>query len=737
MRAAYYDDLSGTEGYRDALRPNPRLDELIASVEPYLTFSLRPYQREALAALDYALSLPGDDPLKRALYENTSGFECPYYGFEMATGSGKTLLMAAAILYLHARHGVKHFLVMTPPSKTIYHKTISEFTVSSHKCLLAPGSGVSFNLVTGENYTGAEVDYDAHADFDVFVFNVSKYFQTSKQEKSVDKPWEGSIWRDAGGNLISLREHLRGLDDLVVITDEAHHFQRFTKDGRETTRGSKNSAGDVILDLRPGFVLEFTATMLRDHPRRRLEKAIYRYPLDRYIADGYGKRVRAWGVPLASLDLEGGEGGDAVTGADQYLIVVAMLVHAVKRVALGYRRGDPPPDGTPSGFKPILLVRARSRLNIENVYQFITGLPDREEFVKGVWGDLRRGRELPVVALLGNLTWEDVWSQVTGASENAFFIHYKNRNDPRVAWQFSTVEDNAVEVVVQQEVATEGWNVDNVYTILILSHSSRKVQTYVKQLIGRGLRLFKARREHDELPDASFPAQTEILHVVCDQGSQFKSFVSSIRQVRAQLGLGEEQFRVELPHSPGGPVPEPSRIRPNPLEDFLEAGEEESGRDLSLQALVKALEPASLNLDEVCEKLFLPGGDPGGKRVLRFNPTSASAGVELNLFGPGPRADGQPTTPATPELRPFSLSPDEVELVVDELIGRCAVLPWCESVREPLRHAVREVCSGAGGGVWLSGATDQRARDAAAREVQVTLIDELSRIINKLARRFE
>src|SRR3989344_8142252 len=81
--------------------------------------------------------------------------EFPSFTFALATGVGKTRLMAAMIAYLYYTKGLKDFFILTP-GETIYTKTIDNFTPSSKKYVL---DGLTdfplFNLITGENYTYA------------------------------------------------------------------------------------------------------------------------------------------------------------------------------------------------------------------------------------------------------------------------------------------------------------------------------------------------------------------------------------------------------------------------------------------------------------------------------------------------------------------------------------------------------------------------------------------------------
>lgn len=110
---------------------------------------LRYYQMEALYILDYLTSASVDKDLKKELLESLEGsHKIPFLGIEMATGSGKTLLMGAAMYYLNQRHGIQNFLIITPASTDIYQKSVRNFSLKTKDSVWSR----DFNLVTGDNY---------------------------------------------------------------------------------------------------------------------------------------------------------------------------------------------------------------------------------------------------------------------------------------------------------------------------------------------------------------------------------------------------------------------------------------------------------------------------------------------------------------------------------------------------------------------------------------------------------
>lgn len=184
---------------------------------------------------------------------------------DLATGVGKTYLAAALVEYLAAR-GVRNVLIVTPGT-TIQSKTLDNFTPGRPK--FVPGAEYQPLLITSENYSRGQVG-DALHNGDVlklFVFNVQQLIRptakTSRKTREDDEFIGGPLY-----------DHLRTVDDLVVIADEHHVY-----------RTNAKSFGSAIRDLRPRALIGLTATP--DEADR--DKVIFSYSLAEAIADGLVK----------------------------------------------------------------------------------------------------------------------------------------------------------------------------------------------------------------------------------------------------------------------------------------------------------------------------------------------------------------------------------------------------------------------------------------------------------------
>jgi len=507
----YYEKLMQDMTYKGQITDKDK--SFIKEIEKVLNFSkFRYYQKEAMNVFDFFYNQGDDYYFKKQLKD--PGEDIPYYGFEMATGSGKTYLIGAKIAYLKSK-GIKNFLILTP-NTTIYHKTIKNFDVNNKKCIFTSNLNFKYNLITGEDYTGRSNSYDPNIDTNIFVFNIQKFFDRVKGEKGesalkIKKAWEQGALKDDDGNVISLYDFLVN-KELAIITDEAHHYQQ-------------KKSSEVIKDLKPSCVLEFTATAIEDDVWRKKQKIIYKYSVNKYINDGFGKKIRAFGHDTPDLEkIDKKE----ISKADKEKIIISLLIHQIKKKAL-------------KNLKPILVIRARDLTeHADKVLKFITEeLPYEDSLIEEVFEQLNVDEKYDIIHLIKEHipSIDQFKNELKKLKERS--ISYHNNSTAEENQKLENIEDNDVEVVVQVKKLEEGWNVDTVYTILILNYGQSEIKTYVKQLIGRGLRLPNEKRLNPKEP---LPEQTEILHVVCEKGNNFSAF---IEQIKKDMELTGESLEAE------------------------------------------------------------------------------------------------------------------------------------------------------------------------------------------------
>lgn len=194
----------------------------------------------------------------------------------LATGAGKTYVMAAFIEYLR-RQGHPHVMVVTP-TKVVQDKTVLDFSEGSHRYI--GGFDIPPRLVTPGDVSNLRVN-DLAPDLFVgegastlYVFNVHQLFPPKEGGKNVATGEEAArrkTWKfqeDSG----ALAQRLIDTEDLVIIADESHLFGATAKTFRKS-----------LIALKPAVTVGLTASPDED------DDIVYRYPLWRAIQDGYVK----------------------------------------------------------------------------------------------------------------------------------------------------------------------------------------------------------------------------------------------------------------------------------------------------------------------------------------------------------------------------------------------------------------------------------------------------------------
>ena len=656
---SFYERLKEDETYKKVLQ---QLDKaFINEIGKYMAHAFRDYQKQALAVFDFFQKAQRDQYVfKDELYEREfADGRIPFYGFEMATGSGKTLLIGALILYLHKERGYKNFLIITPGT-TIYDKTIGNFDMmNSSKRVFSSIMDIKYNVVTGDNFTDKSSNYEGDADFNVFIFNIQKFFDRETGTLRVDKEWEESFWRDKLGNTISFREYLKN-EKLVIITDEAHHYQKF-----RVGRGRKSS-GDIILALEPELISEFTATAITEEEMesRRAQKIIYNYPINDFITDGYGKKVRAYGYSGSPHRAETAD----VTEDDKKKFLVAFMIHLLKKKAL-----------EEVDFKPILLIRAREILHANNLLEWIQDdLPSETDLIENTYTEFIRGEKFEITELIrGYVSLKEFKAEIAKLTDKSFVYHSDNEGEDDVKEKVNTIETNDQEVLIQIKKLEEGWDIKNPYTILILSVSGGTIKTYVKQLIGRGVRLFRDRRKYDDIT-GFLAKQQELLHVVCEKGSNFEEFIEVVRK---ELGLSQYSLDTEKVEEEYTNRTIAKFGRYNELE--LPLLKISSDYSLTPEELLGSISYDSLQLDAFIEKNTISQeGEPFWKWDEReIGIEKVVAGREIDL------SRGE----ADYEKEPLSLQPFEIQRIVAQIISSQTLLPSHPSVKSKLSDVIKKI----------------------------------------------
>ena len=381
-----------------------------------------------------------------AMYPTCSDFEREFLSltFALATGVGKTRLMGAFIAYLYTQHGIRNFFVVAP-NTTIYEKLKKDLSDNNSLKYVFRGLGCFSALpyiVTDDDYREKRISL-FESDIHIFVYNIDKFNKEDANMKRVNELIGDSFY-----------QYLSSLPDLVLIMDESHHY-----------RAEKGA--QALNELHPLLGLELTATPLVAKGAKQVpfKNVVYEYPLSRAIEDGYTRTPFA--VTRSDIDFYN-FGNEAL---DKLMLTDGITCHEnAKRKLELYAANNSTPDKPVRVVKPFMLVVCKDTAHAAWVESYVRS----DEFRNGAY------RNKTIV----------VHSKQKGAESEANTRLLLGVESP----------DNPVEIVIHVNMLKEGWDVNNLYTIVPLRTAASKILR--EQMVGRGLRLPYGERTGDRDVDA-------------------------------------------------------------------------------------------------------------------------------------------------------------------------------------------------------------------------------------------
>lgn len=401
--------------------------------------SLRTPQEEALSYLD-AISTHCDyrkddkETVEAAASEYSENnrkvrtkFDFPSFCYNMATGIGKTRLMGACIYYLYKTKGYKHFFILAP-GNTIYDKLRKESN-PAHPKYIFKGLEAEMGrprVWDGENYDQYPVKYEQGS---LFVDHTSEIqlfiFNIGKIFNSkTDTQFNFHKFKETLG--ASFADVLAQFDDLVICMDEAHHYY-----APASMKG--------INYLKPILGLEFTATP------KSPSNVIYSYDVARGAAEGYLKIP----VVMGRSNIAGYSQDDI----EEMKIRDGLTLHEHSKSVLREYCANNDLDYV----KPIVLIACKDTDHAKKIRALI----DSDDFMHGKY----KGKVI------------EIHSKQTGE---------ESEENVRLLLSIESAA-NPIEIVLHVYKLKEGWDVNNLFTIIPLN--AAKSDILAMQTIGRGLRL--------------------------------------------------------------------------------------------------------------------------------------------------------------------------------------------------------------------------------------------------------
>jgi type III restriction enzyme len=482
-------------------------DAIEANLNP--KFAIRPYQKKALQLLD----LYTEEYLIRNL-----GIR--QLLFHMATGSGKTLIMAGAILNLY-RLGFRNFLFFVD-STSIINKTRDNFlNKSSSKHLFS--SSIS---IDGQPVQIQEVDNFQASNPDAIniVFTTIQGLHTQ-----IRNPRENALTID----------DFRGFD-IVLISDEAHHINADTRQHASQQEidvlesPSWENTVESIFNANPqNILLEFTATMDFDNAGiadKYIPRLIFDYPLREFRMDGYSKEVTVLQTETEIMSRALG----AIVLSQWRRKIFADNRLSIKPVVLFKARTIKESEAFQQEFQDCLrTLSAETLLNLKNASEGI--LTAAFEYLEN------SGTSLETFAM----EIQEDFSQEKQLSVNSKSATENNQ----IILNSLEDRDNEFRAIFAVDMLNEGWDVLNLFDIVRLydtrdakANKVGKTTMSEAQLIGRGARYFPFKTQDDqEIDKRKFDSDIENPLRLCESlvyhSAYNPRYIQELNSALREIGL--------------------------------------------------------------------------------------------------------------------------------------------------------------------------------------------------------
>lgn len=484
---------------------------ITTNVSPQL--AIRPYQEEAIR---YTIHL----------LEHTDHFKDKpiHLLYHMATGSGKTYMMAALILYFYKK-GYRNFLFFTNQN-AIIDKTIQNLSNKNFSKYL-----FNQNL----SIEGQRVE----------VKRIDSLKNTSSRGINLMFSTINQIHKD----LTTLKEDGLTLKDfqrqpLILLSDESHHFNASTKkDGELNEETWEYTINKMLNAHEQNVLLEFTATcdLKNKHiVNKYCDKLIYNYPLLKFRADGYTKDFFSIQSTLEPM-----------------LMVLQTMLLSQYRLKLFEKHGI-------ANSKPVILLNSRNTTENKEFYDAFNSflkttlaphlIDDLKAEATGVFKKMFDFFEV------NNLTSQLLVDELKFAfsPEHLLLLDSKQKDKEAKIQMVNDLENpaNPIRMVFSVSMLNEGWDVLNLFDIVRLYQTKsnpKKISSSTisdAQLIGRGVRYFPFainedqdlfKRKYDENLDHELRI-CETFYYHCQQDSRY---ILELRNALKETGFGEESSEKE------------------------------------------------------------------------------------------------------------------------------------------------------------------------------------------------
>ena len=495
-------------------------EELPDYITQNLRYPLRSYQQEALGRYLY---YKNDD--NRAIPEQVL--------YNMATGSGKTLLMAAIILEKY-QQGERDFIFFVN-NDNILTKTKDNFLESSSgKYLFAEKIVIDGRIVTVREVTDFS---DSRDDSINIVFTTIQ-----KLHQDLNAPRENRLSYEQFKDI-----------SVVMLADEAHHLNAGLNTNEKKDNTSWTSTIEAIQKTaKKSSIFEFTATIDLANPTlaQKYEKSLlFKYDLKEFRLDKYSKDVL--------FHLVDGEVNNRMLQAiiiSQYRKKIA-LKNGINLKPLVMFKSQKIAESQENLDEFLNLLENLVSADIQAQRKLVSEMDEKSNILKKAFSYFEKVG-ISDADLIAEL-------QEDFRQERLLLVDGKNKNKDSLTL-LNTLEQptNEIRAIFAVDMLNEGWDVLNLFDIVRLYDTrdgkttkngfvAGKTTNTEKQLIGRGARYYpfvignsveeKYTRKFDENENNKLRV-IEQLHY---HSANNPRYISELKQVLRESGIYDDQELVE------------------------------------------------------------------------------------------------------------------------------------------------------------------------------------------------
>ncbi|WP_240040221.1 DEAD/DEAH box helicase family protein [Helicobacter pylori] len=426
--------------------PNNKEIELPTHITSNLKKELRDYQKKAI--YNY-LEKRQSHPTQK------------HFMFEMATGSGKTLVMAGLILECY-KQGYQNFIFFVN-STSILEKTKLNFTDRiSSKYLFS--ENININDENTEIKSINNLNESHNSAINIYFSTIQGLF---------------SLFTKAKENAITL-EDLKD-QKLVFLADEAHHLNTETKKKLNDSEASEKRNWESVVKLaleqnKDNLLLEFSATIPKEKSVEEKYKnlKVATYTLKEFSEDKFCKNI--YSLSYENKELETRFLGACVSSLYKELLAQHHNIENFKPCILF--KSERIEDSKENQERFNAFLENLSFLDLENFFHY-----SRNAFFKAAKSFFDEKNYTPnLVAFLQTKFKKSTQINTNNEKELEKGMFLLNSLEDR---------DNPKRVIFSVDKLNEGWDVLNLFDIVRLKNKASQKDTIKDaQLIGRGARYY-------------------------------------------------------------------------------------------------------------------------------------------------------------------------------------------------------------------------------------------------------